>query len=48
MVASNIAYSKASAEADMDSTLLTIRGNVEKLLEVFRDAGDKMKNNNNK
>ena len=32
----------------MDSTLLTIRSNVENLLEVFRDAGDKMKNNNNK
>merc|ERR1712106_328870 len=39
---------KLQANADMDSTLEAMKINVDKLLELFKDASEKMKDNNNR
>ena len=36
------------ASADLDSTLQSMKENMDKLLELFMDANEKMKNNNNR
>ena len=36
------------ASADTDPTLQSMKMNMDKLLEIFRDASEKMKENNNK
>ena len=41
-------YLICQTNADMDSTLESMKINVDKLLELFKDASEKMKDNNNR